>query len=247
MDVTVERVERGKPFLDSVSASALVNRGLASAVRSALAQDRFPLALAGSCDACMGMLGGFNHEGCGIIWFDAHGDFNTPETTISGFFGGMPLAVVTGHCYGHLWAQVGDSVPVAEASTLMLGVRDLDPLEAERLERSDIRVVGWLEGKPQWDVVGALDELTGRVRDVYVHIDLDALDPQVAPGIQQFMVEGGMSLQDVEDALQAIAARFRIKAATVATFTPELDPKGKTLRAGLRIIEVLAECARRSS
>ena len=241
--VFVERIERGKPFRDSVSASLAVNKQLASAVQQAMGAGRFPLVLAGSCDAPIGILAGFEHKKCGVIWFDAHGDFNTPETTISGFFGGMTLAVVAGHCYRNMWAQVGDSTPISEAATLMLGVRDLDPLEQERLDRSDIQVVRWLEGTPQADVLASLDELAKRVEEVYVHIDLDALDPQVAPGIVDFMVPGGMPLQEVEEAIRAIGARFRIRAASVATFNPDLDQDDKTLRAGLRIIEMLAECA----
>jgi arginase len=241
--VTVERVERGKPFLDSVSASLAVNKQLASTVRRAMSSGRFPLVLAGSCDAPIGILGGFDHAQCGLIWFDAHGDFNTPETTITGFFGGMPLAVVEGHCYRQLWARVGESTPVSEAATLMLGVRDLDPLEQERMDNSAIRVVGWRDGQPQGDVVAALDSLAERVKEVYVHLDFDALDPEVAPGIVDFMVPGGMSLQDVEDAIRAIGSRFRIRAASVATYNPDLDYDGRTLRAGLRIIELLAESA----
>jgi arginase len=243
VDVKVDLVERGKPFRDSVSASAQVNRRLAQSVRRALAEDRLPLVLAGSCDASMGVLAGFEHGECGIVWFDAHGDFNTPETTISGFFGGMPLAVVAGHCYRHLWAQVGDNTPVAEGAIVMLGVRDLDPLEAERLEGSDLAVVRWRDGRAESEVGAALDELAANVKEVYVHIDLDALDPQIAPGIVDFMVPGGMSLEDVEQAILDIGARFRIKAASVATYNPDLDPDGKTLSAGLRIIEALAECA----
>lgn len=237
------RIERGAPFRDSASASLAVNRQLAAVVRRAVEDGQLPLVLAGSCEVSMGILAGFDHPRCGVVWFDAHGDFNTPESTVTGFFGGMPLAVITGHCYRSLWAQIGDSTPVAEAATLLLGVRDLDPAERERLERSAVRMVPWLAGRPQTDVEAALDELAARVPEVYLHIDVDALDPEAVPGMADYRVPGGLTLEDMESAIRAIAARFRIRAATVATYNPELDPDGAGLRAALRIIEVLAACA----
>ena len=241
--VTVERIERGKPFRDSSSASLAVNKELAAIVRQAIEAGQLPLVLAGSCDVGMGILSGFDHAGCGVVWIDAHGDFNTPESTISGFFAGMSVAVITGHCYQNLWAQIGNSAPIPEAATLMLGVRDLDAPEHERLQRSVIQVVKWHEGKPQADVSASLDELAKQVPEVYLHVDLDAFDPQVAPGIVDTPVPGGLSLQDMEEAIRAVAARFRIRAAALTTYNPDLDQDDKTLRAGLRIIELLAECA----
>lgn len=240
--VTMERVERGKPFRDSPSASLAVNKQLEPIVRQAIAAGQLPLVLAGSCDVCMGILSGFDHACCGVVWLDAHGDFNTPESTITGFFAGMSLAVITGHCYRNLWAQIGNSAPISEAATLMLGVRDLDPAERERLECSGIQVVNWQEGKPQVDVLASLDELAKRVQEVYLHVDLDVLDPQVAPGIVDYPVPGGLALQDMEEAIRAVAARFRIRAMALTTYNPDLDQDEKTLQAGLRIIEVLAEC-----
>jgi len=243
--VTVERVEageRGEPFRDHPTASLAVNRRLEPIVRRAIAAGQLPLVLAGSCDVSMGILSGFDHARCGVVWIDAHGDFNTPESTITGFFAGMSLAVITGHCYRDLWAQVGNSAPISEAATLLLGVRDLDPAERARLERSAIHVVKWQDGKPQGDALAALDELARRVPEVYLHVDMDALDPQVAPGIVDPPVPGGLSLQDAEAAIRAAAARFRIRAAALATYNPDLDRDEKTLRAGLHIIDLLAEC-----
>lgn len=231
--VTVERVERGEPFRDSASASLAVSKRLAGAVRQAIAAGRLPLVLAGSCDVSKGVLSGFDHARCGVVWIDAHGDFNTPESTISGFFAGMSLAVVTGHGYRNLWAQIGNSAPISEAATVMLGVRELDPLERERLNGSAIRVVHWREGRPQADVGAALDDLAARVTDVYLHIDMDSLDPQVAPGIVDHPVPGGLSLEHMEAAIRGVAGRFRVRAATLATYNPDLDQDDKTLRAGL--------------
>jgi arginase len=246
--VTVEHLEiergiRGKRFHDQSAASLAVNRQLAPLVQQAIAAGQLPLVLAGSCDVCMGILAAFDHARCGVVWIDAHADFNTPETTLSGFFAGMSLAVIVGHCHQSLWAQIGNNQPIAEAATLMLGVRDLDPAERERLERSSIQVVSWHEGHPQGDVLACFDELAKRVQEIYLHIDMDAFDPTIAPGIVDPPVAGGLSLRDMEEAIHAVAARFRIRAVALTTYNPDLDRDERTLRAGLRIIKLLAECA----
>ena len=98
-------------------------------------------------------------------------------------------------------------------------------------------------GKAQASVPAALDALAKRVPEVYLHINLDALDPQVAPGIVDFPQPGGLTLRELEEAIRGLAMRFRIRAAAVTTYNPDLDQDGKTLRAGLRIIELLVACA----
>lgn len=84
-----------------------------------------------------------------------------------------------------------------------------------------------------------------RVQDIYLHIDLDAFDPQVAPGLVDTPVPGGLSMPQMEEIIRAIAARFRFRAVALATYNPDLDQGEKTLRAGLHLIELLAECATR--
>jgi arginase len=188
-------------------------------------------------------MGGSGDRERGVVWFDAHGDYNTTDTTMTGFFGGMPVAVWTGDCYPYFWSQVSESNPVSQDVVVMVGVRDLDTLERERIEKSDICVVEWRDGEAQEDVAAALDDLAKRVDEVYVHIDLDALDPIVAPGFPDFMAPGGMSLEQVEGTLREIAGRFRIRVATVATFNPEYDSEGKAQQVAMRLIEVLGEVA----
>jgi arginase family enzyme len=154
----------------------------------------------------------------------------------------MSAAVMSGHCYRNYWAQIGDNTPVPEEAIVMFGVRDLCPeAERERLERSAIQVVEWRDGR---DVLAPLEELAARrVRDVYVHVDFDAFAPEVAPGVVDEPAPGGLSLEQAEPILRATAERFRIRAATLATYTPVLDHDHKTLRVELRIIELLGDHA----
>lgn len=246
LDVAVEQVERrgGAPFPDGPAASLAVNLELAEVVRRAIAAQGLPLVLAGSCDASLGVLAGFDHARCGVVWIDAHADFNTPESSASGFFPGMSAAVIAGHCHRDLWAKAGDATPVAEEAMLMVGVRELSPeAERERLERSAVRVVPWRGGWPENDVGAALDDLAGVVEDVYLHVDNDSFDPATAPGIVDEPVPGGLSLDQMEEVLRGVTSRFHVKAASLTTFTPARDEDDRTLRAGLRVLDLLGDYA----
>ena len=221
-----------------------MNQALADQVRKAVGAGWLPIVLTGSCNSALGVLAGFDHSRCGAVWLDAQADFNTPETTVSGFFAGMSVAVITGHCYRNYWTQLGDDQPLAEDAVVMYGVRDLSPqAERERLERSAIQVVEWQDGEPRGDLVTPLDRLAQRVDEIYLHVDLDAFTPEVAPGIVDEPAPGGMSLEQAEELLRAAARRFRIRAAALATFTPDRDEADVTLQLALRIIGLLGDYA----
>jgi arginase len=243
--VTVELAERGGPFRDTASSSAAVNKQVARLVRAAIDTGHLPLVLAGSCVTCHGVLAGFEHADCGAVWIDAHADFNTPDTAASGFFPGMSLAVTTGDCFANYWGQIGDNTPLAEENIVMFGIRDLWPEgERERLERSAIKVVPWRDGQPEGEISPALDQLAGRIDDIYLHIDFDGFAPEVAPGIVDEPVDGGLSQRNAEEIIRAAGERLRIRAATLATFTPANDEDERTLRLGLRLIEAIGDAAR---
>ncbi len=246
--VTVELADRGGPFRDTASSSAAVNREVARLVGAAIAAGQLPVALAGSCLTCHGVLAGFDHARCGAVWLDAHADFNTPDTAASGFFPGMSLAVATGHCYANYWGQIGDNTPLREENVVMFGVRDLYPEgELARVTASPMRVVPWHDGKPEGDVAAALDQLADRVDEVYLHIDFDGFAPEVAPGIVDEPVPGGLSQQDGEQIIRAVGDRFRVRTVTLATYTPDNDRDEKTLALALRLLDVIAEaCVTRS-
>jgi arginase family enzyme len=109
--------------------------------------------------------------------------------------------------------------------------------------RSAIEVVEWHDGHPDRDILVTLDDLASRVRDVYLHVDLDAFAPELAPGIADEPVAGGLTLEQAETVIRATADRFRIRAAILATYAPERDREEKTLRVALSLIELLADYA----
>jgi arginase len=256
-----ERLLAGKGVLAGVSrvdigpaarrigpdAAAAVSQVLQQQVRQAVTAGQLPLVLAGSCDAAIGVVAGLDPGCCGVVWADAHADFNTPQSSASGFFPGMSLATVTGHCHRQLWASLGGRPPIPEELVVLAGVRSLSPeAEARRLADSAIHVVPWKNGRPDGDLTVALDELASHAGQVYLHIDNDAFDPQTAPGVVDEPVPGGLSLAQMQDLIRAAAARLPIAAATIATYTPANDHQDQALDADIRIIELLAEHAAQS-
>ena len=220
--------------------SLTVNRALAPLVREVAAAGDVPLVLAGTCDSCLGVLAGLpRRRALGVVWIDAHGDFNTPETSASGFIPGMCLAAAVGHCAGAAWAALVDGGAIPEEHVLLYGTRDLDPPERVRLERSAVSVVEWRNGRPQRDLRAPLEALAARVDAVYLHIDLDGLDPEVAPGTYERPAPGGLRLDEVDVILDTLRARVPLAGATIATYDVDRDVGDRTLRAALHIIERL--------
>jgi arginase len=222
----VERSNSSNAELDAV---ADVNTQLARAVAR---HDGLPVILAGNCNSCVGTLAGLAGNDVGVVWFDAHGDFNTPETTISGALEGMSLAIATGGCHDDLRSRIGLSHPVAEQKCVLVAARSMDPKEAIRLEQSAIMRIG-LE-----NLDAALDKLARRVSAVYLHLDLDVLDPVLSPGVN-FQAPGGITPDELYKAVQRIPTKIPIAAAAIANFNPDRDRDHRTLTIARRLLEIL--------
>ena len=227
-------------------ATAFELHGLVSEqVRGAIADGRFPLVLSGNCNASVGTISGAGPEGLGIVWFDAHADFNTPETTTTGFTDGMGLAVTVGHCWRKMAEGVPGFSPVAEESVVLAGARDVQPAEDKRLAASGVTVVeadrGGREGLQGF--AAALDDLAPRVRRVYVHLDLDVLDPARVGRANGFATEGGLGVEELLAALGTVRGRFDVVAAGIASYDPGFDADGRVLDAALACVEALTSPA----
>lgn len=218
-----------------------VARATAFAVRAARGHGGFPLVLAGNCITSLGVLASLP-PGTGVVWLDAHGDVNTPETTRSGFLDGMSLATVMGRCWQGMAAAVHDFAPVPEEHVLHVGARDLDPAEAEYLERSRLVVLPPDAARDEDELAAAVEQLAARVQQVYLHVDLDVHDP--SEGVANpFPAPGGLTADEVRDVVRAVAARVPIAAAAITAYDPTCDADGRMLEVGLKLMELIAEVA----
>lgn len=218
-------------------ATAFELHGLVSGrVRQAIAEGGFPLVLSGNCNtAAIGAIAGAGPEGLGIVWFDAHGEFNTPETTTTGFIDGMGLAIAVGRCWKAMAKGVPGFAPVPEANVVMVWVRELDGAEQGRLDASGVAVVGaHLIEKQGLQALGvALDDLSTRVGRVYVHVDLDVLDTEKVGKANEFATEGGPNTEELQAALGMVPKRFAVAVAGMASCHPAFDADGRILRSAI--------------
>jgi arginase len=196
-------------------------RATLEAAAAAIAEADRPLLTATDCSICVATVPAVARRwpDAWLLWLDAHGDFNTPETTPSGFLGGMCLAGAVG-----LWDTGYGAGPGPERVVLVDG-RDLDAAEVELIERHGVVRTD--------DPAGAL---TGR--EVFVHLDVDILDPAVMPG-QLYPAAGGLDAGELHDLLADVAARARIVGAEITCFsTPELS--GALAQAAAPLLEAPA-------
>jgi arginase len=234
-------IEAESEFTLEIGTAFELNRLLSKEVNSALNNDMFPIVLAGNCNSCLGNIAGINSDQLGIIWFDAHGEFNTPETTLSGFLDGMPLATATGRCWKEVTKTIPGFKPVPESNVILVGARDLDDEEQRQLEQSEVNLIR-SEGLNDKDILkaieGALKKLQFRAIDMYLHIDMDAFD--IDEGSANHLDStGGLKVEVIEEAINLVKKHLKLRASTIASYDPACDTKDKFLEAGLRCAKKL--------
>jgi arginase len=209
-------------------AGAMVER-LYDLVAGRVAASPEPFAVvSGDCTTSLAIVAGLQRRGLspGVIWLDAHGDFHTPRTTRSGYLGGMALAMLVGRTGARLTGAIGLRA-IAENVCVLAGARDVEPVEREALDASDVRLLG-VEGlataelpPPPW----------------YVHLDVDVIDPSDLAGLR-FPAPGGPGIATVCEALHALADRGEIAALGVAcTLTPAALADAGVLAPIRRLVE----------
>ena len=229
-----EQIEAKTSFMTEVGTAFELNRLLAGRVKIARDQGSFPIVLAGNCNSCLGTIAGIEEDHLGVIWLDAHGDFNTPETTLSGFFDGMGLAIAAGRCWKSLLGTIPGFRTVSEENIVHIGARDLDAAEEELMKQSELALIP-VEDVPE--VIGSvLESLSNRVKRLYLHVDMDILDTgEALPN--HLAVPGGLSVDSVVEIIGMVKERFEIRAAAITSFDPEYDKEDQVLNAGIRIIQ----------
>ena len=197
----------------------------------------FPLIVGGDCMVSIGALAGLlDPPNTGVVWFDAHGDFNTPETTISGYLGGMPLACAVGRGLDKLRSQSKLSTPVPERNVALIGVRDLDPAEERALVASSVMLVRGTDLGADTTTLDRTLHALDTLPQLYIHIDIDVLDPVEAPGVD-YPAAQGLRLAELRDAIQRTARMGNLAALAITAVNPEKDIDGRTVSAALDMIE----------
>ena len=230
-------VVRVVPQIDStneIGASFEIVRRVSDTVSHAVEDGAFPIVLSGNCLSSIGIVAGLGRD-VGIVWLDAHADFNTPESSLSGFADGMGLAVLTGSSWNTLRETVPGYRIVPEENAVLVGIRDVDDGEQARLDGSPLQVVA-----PDDAVEPALETLRSRIEDVYLHIDLDVLDPSEGRA-NHFAAPGGLTADAVEQVVSAVTGRLSVRAAALTSYDPAADTDGRIPPIGNRLLTRIAE------
>ncbi len=235
-EVDVRVIETSMKWKAEVQTSFELMRTVAEHVREARAAGRFPIVLSGNCLAAVGVVAGLGPE-TGVLWVDAHGDFNTPQTTMSGFLDGMTLATATGRCWVELARSIEGFEPVADKAVVMFGTRDLDPGEGPALTRSGIVRLG-ADAAPG-AIEAALNAISSTMDKFYLHLDMDALDPSEGRA-NGYAARGGFTTENLQTLLGAIADKLPVQALTVASYDPSYDSEGTVCAAALRSVTTVA-------
>jgi len=233
----------GDSWHAEIQTSFELMRMLSVAVREARDSSRLPIVLAGNCNTAVGTVAGLGSDTTGVVWFDAHADFNTPETTTSGFLDGTAVAILTGRCWTQLAATVPDFTPLSDDRVVLVGTRDIDSLEGGMLDESSVQVVAPRQLRSS--LRQSLRSITEHVDRVYVHLDLDVIDSDVAAA-NKFAVSGGLTLEDVEYALTQIAQTSLIAGVALTAYDPAVDEGGIAAAAAIRLISTAASLAGRA-
>jgi arginase len=218
--------------LRNLKAVAEASGKLASTVNEVITSGDFPLIFGGDHSIAIGTLAGVSqqYENLGVIWYDAHGDLNTSETSPSGNIHGMPLAVSLGIGHEDLTSIGGNTPKIKPENIVIIGARSLDEGERELIKERGIKVYTMHE-IDRMGMTKVMEEAIGYLKDktdgVHLSLDLDGLDPSDAPGVGT-PVLGGISYRESHLAMEMLEESKIITSAEFVEVNPILDEKNKT-------------------
>jgi arginase len=222
-----------------------LHRMIAAETAAAVDAGQVPILLSGNCNATVGVLAGLaaSVPRLGLVWFDAHGDFNTAETDSQGFLDGQGVAMITGRCWRAATSTVPGFRALADDQVLLVGIRGLDDREAAALHASDIASLPPVQARHRASVAAAVANLAGRVDRVHVHVDLDVHDPSIAPA-NSYAAPDGLLPSEVHAVLRHLAERMPISSATLSAWDPGYDTEGRMRGVALDLLHLVADLAR---
>jgi arginase len=224
--------------------SRALNR-LFDMVTQCLGKNHFPLVLGGDHSIAVGTISAVSahlrtqDKKTGVIWIDAHGDINTPDTSPSGNIHGMSLAALLGKEIPEIAQIGGDFTKIEPDNSVLVGVRNLDPMEQTLIKDSGIHVYSMeeVDHRGMYDVITeAVDIASQNTGAVHLSLDMDAVDPKTAPGVGT-PVRGGLTYREAHTAMEAIAESGRLTSMEVVEVNPILDTHNATAELAVELVD----------
>jgi arginase len=200
--------------------------------------------LAGNCNSEVGVWAGLDAPSAGLIWFDAHPDFDTPEEHRSGYLDGMGVATMAGQCWRNLAATVPGFKPFDVTRLLYCGIRDFDPGQRKKVEAAGIpAVIGSKEEATDYAAIFSAALGSVPYPEIMIHLDVDCLDTSVGMA-NEYAAPGGLSVQALHDCLSNACAAAKPLSLTIASFNPALEGADRISAAAIEGAVIVASAAR---
>jgi arginase len=228
-----EEISLESAYPSEISAAFQLSGKVADRVRECRARGLFPIVLSGNCGIALGTVSGCGTDKTGVVWFDAHGEATTPETTRSGFLDGMPISTLLGRAWQTLAKTVPGFAPVPGERIVLFGARQFDVGEAELLDEAGVQQVSTVE-----QLMRRMSALTKVVDQIYLHVDLDVLDPSEAIA-NQWTPPNGITLRTLLDGITEVRKHAKVVALGIASYDPAVDHEDRALSAATQVAEVL--------
>jgi len=223
------------PHPAEISATFELGRKVAAKVRQSRTRGAFPLVLSGNCNAALGTIAGCGADRTGIVWFDAHGEATTPESTASGFLDGMPISTILGRAWQTLARSLPGFAAISGNRIVLFGASQLEKAECKLLDEAGVKRASTVT-----ELTSYLAALIDEVEQIYVHLDLDVLNSAEAVW-NQWTGPNGISVLTLLDAVAQIGWRGKVCALGVASYDPAADANCKAMLAAVSAIQTLME------
>ena len=236
-DVEIVEIKLPQGFHSEAQALVQLQCLATDVAEKAVKRGARPIFLSGNCGtAALSATAALGSKQTSVVWFDAHGDCNTPETSPSGFLDGMCLAILTGQCWPNLVKRFDNFLAIPGNRIIQVGVRNVDPEEELNLRSVNITRVDPGETDQLAEKVGRLAKRTSQL---YVHLDADVLD--VSEGAaNSYACAGGLSGAQLNDCLRAIARTGKTSAASITSYDPACDTNQRIGRILVEAATILA-------
>lgn len=224
LGVEATEIEPASEFRAEIKTTFELYRALATQVAES---SDFPIVFSGHCGAATAVAAALGVDDLALLWFDAHGDYNTPDTSDTGFLDGMCLAILTGRGWKGLAKTIPHFAPLDPRRVVHCGARDWSPGEREALLDDGVRVARTADDVSFDSIVDA--------KRILIHIDVDVLDPQFGRA-NHYACDGGLSPDDLLRLIARARERFEIVGLVIAAYAPECDPEGRIVETVKRIV-----------
>ncbi len=240
VEIMRPRISDVDPGVEPDLREGILGGAIADRVAEGLAARRLVCLAGGHCCHATGVVGGIQDAlgadtRLGLVWFDAHGDMNTPQTTLTGSLGGMPVAVITGLAWPRWREQSHIVAPLPCDRVLLVGPRNLDPPEAKLIDAVGMPVAKLGPGSRGMDLAQAVRALADRVDVIYLHIDADILDVSLVPNHPTGEPEGP-DLAETLSAVEAVLSTGKVIAFALVSVFAQGEGSEVSIESGVQLL-----------